>query len=138
MNSLQKRMNSLTIFAIRCASVTLSTNIITSSSTTSNFGNRFPINCSMRWYNSTSYLEGKNSFQNITFQLVASHHQVESSMVTPSQKQLVTGLTKTLCCPKNPDTIPLSQSWQKQYTQFLEWSVYCFVFIKILQNNQNF
>jgi hypothetical protein len=92
----------------------------------------------MRWYNSTSYLQGKNSFQNITFQLVASHHQVEFSMVTPSQKQLVTGLTKTLCCPKNPDTIPLSQSWQKQYTQFLEWSVYCLVFIKILQNNQNF
>ena len=50
-------VNKITIFAILCASVTRSINIITSSSTTSNLGNFLPISCSMRWYNSTSYLE---------------------------------------------------------------------------------
>lgn len=46
-----------TIFAYLCASVTRSISNMTSSSTVGYSGSFFPISCSIRWYNSTSYLQ---------------------------------------------------------------------------------
>lgn len=46
-----------TIFAYLCASVTRSISNMTSSSTVGYSGSFFLISCSIRWYNSTSYLQ---------------------------------------------------------------------------------
>ena len=46
-----------TILAYLCASVTRSISNMTSSSTVGYSGSFFPISCSIRWYNSTSYLQ---------------------------------------------------------------------------------
>lgn len=64
----------LTILAYLCASVTRSISSMTSSSTVGYSGSFFPISCSIRWYNSTSYLRNNKTSLPMTLNAKPSCH----------------------------------------------------------------